>query len=154
VIVATGLGCVTHAPGALPELDTQQTVAMVRAGQFARLNRYYAAIQGGYDTGSISDEGLRAAFRHLYDASLDLAPCYESWVKEMPDSYAAHLARAIYYLRVGEGSRGDRFISDTSETRISGMEAAFSVASGELQHSSSLEKKPLLSVFYELDIGA
>jgi tetratricopeptide (TPR) repeat protein len=152
-IVATSLGCVTPASRALPELSTQQTVNMVRVGQFAELNRYYAAVQARYDKGSISDERLRSAFRHFYDTSPDLAPRYASWVKEMPDSYAAHLARAIYYLRVGQESRGDRFLSDTSEKQISGMEAAFSVASGELQESFSLEKKPLLSVFYALDIG-
>jgi len=37
------------APGARAELRTQQTVAMVRAGQFAALDRYYAAVQAGYD---------------------------------------------------------------------------------------------------------
>lgn len=153
VIVATALGCATNTSRSLRELSTQQTVGMVRAGQFAELDRDYAATQAAYDKGSISDERLRAAFRHFYDSSPDLAPRYESWVRGMPDSYVAHLARAIYYLRVGEQSRGNRFIADTSDTRLSGMEAAFAVASGELKKSLSLEKKPLLSVFYLVDIG-
>jgi len=153
VMLATGFGCATHPPSDRLQLSTQQTVAMVRAGQFAALNRHYAAIQARYDKGSISDEGLRAAFRHFYDSSPELAPRYESWVREMPNSYVAHLARAIYYVRVGEESRGDRFIAYTSDAQLDGMEAAFAMASRELQNSLFLERRPLLSVFYELDIG-
>jgi hypothetical protein len=126
---------------------------MVRAGQFAALNRYYAVVQAGYDKGSVSDERLRSAFRNFYDSSPDLAARYESWVKDMPDSYVAHLARAIYYVRVGEMSRGNLIIADTSEAQLRGMDAAFAVASKELERSRSLERKPLLSIFYQLDIG-
>lgn len=58
VIVAAVLGCATNASRPLPDLGTRQTMAMVRAGQFAELDRDYAAIQAGYDKGSISDERL------------------------------------------------------------------------------------------------
>lgn len=153
VIVTAGFGCATRMPISQPELSTQQTVAMVRAGQFAALNRYYAEVQADYDKGSLSDERLRSAFRHFYDSSPDLAARYESWVNEMPNSYVAHLARAIYYVRVGEKSRGNLFVADSSEAQLNGMEAAFAVASKELDKSLSLERRPLLSVFYELDIG-
>lgn len=152
-ILATGQGCASDAARVRPEPGAQETVVMVRAGEFAELDRRYAAVQAGYDKGSISDERLRAAFRHFYDSSPDLAPRYASWVKEMPDSYVAHLARAIYYIRVGQNSRGNLVIADTSDTQLKEMEGAFAVASGELKKSLSLERKPLLSVFYELDIG-
>lgn len=152
-VIAFGVGCVVVAPRARAELRTEQTVAMVRAGKFAELDRYYGAIQAAYAKGSISDERLRLAFRHFYDDSPDLAARYASWVKEMPNSYVAHLASAIYYVRVGEASRGDRFIADTSEAQLDGMGIAFARASAELRTSLPLDKKPLLSVFYELDIG-
>jgi hypothetical protein len=151
VIVATGI--VTDAPVARSEQNARQTAAMLRAGRFAALNRYYAAVQAGYDKGSVSDEKLRSAFRNFYDNSPDLAARYESWVKDMPGSYVAHLARAIYYVRVGEVSRGNLIIADTSEAQLRGMDAAFAVASKELERSLSLERKPLLSIFYQLDIG-
>jgi tetratricopeptide (TPR) repeat protein len=153
VIVATGAGCVTDAPIAASEPNAMQTVAMVRAGRFAALNRYYTAVQAGYDKGSVSDERLRSAFRNFYDSSPDLAARYETWIKKMPDSYVAHLARAIYYVRVGEVTRGNLIIADTSEAQLRGMDAAFAVASRELERSLSLERKPLLSIFYRLDIG-
>ena len=153
LLAATRAGYATHAPLARSELSTQQTVAMMRAGQFAALNRYYAKVQAQYDRGSASDERLRSAVRNFHDSSPDLAVPYESWVKEMPGSYVAHLARAIYYVRVGEVSRGGSVIAETSEAQLSGMDAAFAVASKELKTSLSLERKPLLSVFYALDIG-
>jgi tetratricopeptide (TPR) repeat protein len=71
----------------------------------------------------------------------------------MPGSYVAHLARAIYYLKVGQASRGNLVIADTSEAQLSGMDTAFAVASQELRKSFPLDRKPLLSVFYALDIG-
>jgi len=153
VMLAGTTGGAAHPARARPELDAQQTVAMVRAGQFAVLDRYYGSVQAGYDEGSVSDEKLRAEFRHFYDASSDLAAHYQAWVKETPKSYVAHLARAIYYLRVGEASRGNRIIADTSETQLTGMDAAFGTATRELQESLPLESKPLLTVFYQLDIG-
>ena len=152
-IAAIGVGCATDAPLARAKPDAQQTVAMVRAGQFAALNRYYAAVQASYDKGSMSDETLRSVFRNFHDTSPDLAARYQLWVKEMPDSYVAHVARAIYYVKVGQASRGNRIIADTSEAQLRGMDAAFSVAFTELQKSYHLDAKPLLTVFYLVDIG-
>ena len=86
-------------------------------------------------------------------AHLTWPRAYESWVKRMPDSYVAHLARAIYYVKVGQASRGNRIIADTSAAQLRGMDAAFNVAFTELQKSYHLERKPLLTVFYLVDIG-
>ena len=153
VIVATGFGCATDTALSRPQLSTQETVTILRANQFAALNRYYSDVQAGYDHGSVSDERLRSAFRHFYDSSPDLAARYATWVNDMPNSYVAHLARAIYYIRVGEASRGNMTIAYTSGAQLRGMDSAFATASSELEKSVSLEKKPLLSVFYQLDIG-
>lgn len=154
-IVAAALGCASqpYGRGGRSELDTLQTVNMVRAGDFGRLDRYYSAVQSSYDAGRISDKALRSAFRHFYDTAPDLGTQYASWVKKMPNSYVAHLARAIYYVRTGKRSRGNKFISETGEAQLNGMDEAFAVAMEELQKSASLERKPLLTVFYELDIG-
>lgn len=71
----------------------------------------------------------------------------------MPNSYVAHLARAIYCVKAGQASRGNRIIADTSEPQLRGIDAAFGVALKELQESYHLETKPLLTVFYLVDIG-
>jgi hypothetical protein len=126
---------------------------MVRAGQFAALNRHYTAVQTAYDMGIVSDERLRSEFRHSYDSSPDLEARYQERVKETPNSYVAHLARAIYHLRVEEKSRGNLIIAGISDAQLNGMDTAFAVASQELEKSLSLEKKPLLTIFYLLDIG-
>ncbi|MHB8814990.1 MAG: hypothetical protein ACYDAE_17195 [Steroidobacteraceae bacterium] len=133
-VAATNLACAAHPPTD-HELGARQTMNMVRAGEFARLDRYYSAVQSSYDGGKISDRRLRSAFRHFYDTSPDLAARYASWVEKMPNSYVAHLAKAIYYLRVGEQSRGNKFISDTSHAQLRGMDQAFATALGELQKS-------------------
>lgn len=148
-----GLAFASSAATEPTELSTRQTVDMVRAGDFTRLDRYYSVVQASYDAGRLSDRKLRSAFRHFYDTSPDLAARYASWVQEMPRSYVAHLARAIYYLRLGEQSRGNLIIADTSQARRNGMDAALAQSDKELQKSAVLDRKPLMSIFYELDIG-
>ena len=133
--------------------DSAQTVSLLKAGRFVDLNRRYGAVQSRFDRGEISDEALRAAFRNFRDADPALAAQYTSWVRQMPRSYVAHLARAIYYLRIGKERRGGGFIIDTSSSQLQGMEAAFAVALQELKKSVALESNPLLSYLYALDVS-
>jgi tetratricopeptide (TPR) repeat protein len=133
--------------------DSAQTLSMLKAGRFADLNQRYGVVQSQFDQGEISDQTLRAMFRHFYHTDPALEAQYASWVQQMPRSYIAHLARAIYYLRIGEERRGGGFISDTSGSQLQAMQAAFAVAMAELKKSVPLERKPLLSYFYALDVS-
>ena len=133
--------------------DWAQTLSLLKAGRFVDLNRRYGVVQSQFDQGEISDETLRAAFRNFSHTDPVLEAQYTSWVRQMPRSYIAHLARAIYYLRIGEERRGAGFISDTSHSQLQGMAAAFVVALHELKKSVALESKPLLSYLYALDVS-
>jgi tetratricopeptide (TPR) repeat protein len=133
--------------------DAAQTLSLLKAGRFVELNTRYGVVQSQFDQGEISDETLRAVFRNFSRTDPVLEAQYTSWVRQMPRSYIAHLARAIYYLRIGEERRGGGFISDTSHSQLQGMEAAFAVALEELKKSVALESKPLLSYLYALDVS-
>jgi tetratricopeptide (TPR) repeat protein len=133
--------------------DSPQTLSLLRAARFVELNQRYGAVQSQFDQGEISDENLRAVFRNLSQTDPALEGHYASWVRQMPRSYIAHLARAIYYLRIGEERRGGGFISVTSSSQLQGMEAAFAVALQELKKSVALESNPLLSYLYALDVS-
>jgi tetratricopeptide (TPR) repeat protein len=129
-----------------------ETRALLDSNQFAELDRRFSAVQRNYKDGSISDEDLRTAFRAFYPTDAALEQKYTAWIAQFPKSYVARLARAIYYVKVGQKRRGENFISDTSEEQLAGMDAAFAQASEDLDASLHLDDKPLLTYAQEMDI--
>ena len=148
-LLLAGLPRAAHAAAPVPA----EALAWLNADRFNELDRRYAEIQRGYRQGSVSDEELRAAFRVFYATDVGLEPKYRTWAQQWPQSYVAHLARAIYYKKVGQERRGGNFMAETTATQIQGMEAAFEVASEELLKSYSLDDKPLLSYLHAIDIS-
>jgi tetratricopeptide (TPR) repeat protein len=131
-----------------------EVLALLDGNQFSEVDRRFSDIQQAYKTGSLADEDLRAAFRVFYATDAALEEKYNLWVRAMPKSYVAHLARGIYYKKVGKERRGDKFISATTEAQLKGMEAAFALASQDLRASTSLDEKPLLSYLHAIDISS
>jgi hypothetical protein len=127
--------------------------ALLRAGDYQKLNEYYAGIQQKFDAGEISGDQLRDAFRAFYPTDRDLAVKFNEWVTAYPKSYVARLARGIYYKKVGLEERGERYISETSKSQIEGMDRAMTQAASDLGTSIGLDPKPFLSYFHTMDIG-
>jgi len=81
-------------------------LALLRSGNYAALETYYALQQQRYESGSISDETLYGDFRALYEDSAANEPYFNAWVRSFPKSYSARTARGTYYRRVGSASAG------------------------------------------------
>ena len=129
-----------------------ETLGMLSARQFAELDARFGAVQTAYKSRKISDEDLRAAFRVFYVPDPALEKEYLAWVKNSPKSYVAHLATGIYYKKLGQDIRGDKFISETSAENLRGMEEQFAKASPQLEASLALDDKPLLSLLHMINI--
>ena len=137
-----------------PTPPTQsETLDLLAREQFSELDQRYGAIQQAYKDGRISDEDLRAAFRAFYATDAALEPKYKAWIQHSPKSYVAHLARGIYFKKVGGERRGGKFISETSEEQINGMEAAYDVAAAEFDASRALDDRPLLTYLHSIDLN-
>jgi len=126
---------------------------LLNAGRFAELNTQFSAVQTAYRNSVISDEQLRDAFRVFYDTDPALRVDYDAWTAKFPKSYVAHLARGIYYKKVGEGRRGGKFISETTDNQLRGMDDAFANAIQDLKISEALDKRPLLTYLNEMSIA-
>jgi Domain of unknown function (DUF4034) len=124
-----------------------EALELLSGNQFPELDRRYSAIQSAYEEGTISDEDLRAAFRVFYSTDAALDAQYLAWVKHSPNSYVAHLARGIYYKKVGQERRGDKLTGETSDEDLQGMEEAYRLATQELNASLLLDDRPLLPIF-------
>jgi hypothetical protein len=126
---------------------------MLRSQQYQELNSRYSAMQRKFEKGTLNGDELRAEFREFYPTDPDLAPKFDAWVAQFPESYVARVARGIYYKKVGFEARGTNYIKDTSQSQIDGMSAAFEKSVADLRGSLAMNPKPFLSYFHLLDIG-
>ncbi len=134
-----------------PPLQSE-TLDLLARNQFTELDQRYGAIQQAYKDGKASDEELRAAFRTFYSTDAALEARYGAWVQHSPKSYVAHLARGIYFKKIGEERRGGQFISKTTHAQLEGMEAAYAIAEQELNASLTLDDRPLLTYLHSIDL--
>jgi tetratricopeptide (TPR) repeat protein len=144
-----------HAPRPLSSkpLAESDVLELLASNQFAVLDEHFSSIQAEYVDGALSDEDLRNAFRVFYATATALAPKYDAWVEQFPGSYVAHLARGIYYKKLGQELRGDDFIVNTSFKQIAGMQWAYDKAALDFHASADLNEKPLLTYMHALDIS-
>ena len=108
---------------------------------------------GDYKQGRITDIDLRDLFFVFEDTKPELAQRYDRWWAQYPKSYAAHLARGIYFRSVAGERRGDDYFSQTPASKIDAMEEMLGQAFVELQTSLSLDDKPILSYMYLISVG-
>jgi tetratricopeptide (TPR) repeat protein len=125
--------------------DPGEYLTQLRSDHFQKLDVALTALQRRYERGSIDEVELRDAFNTLAVAESALAPKYDVWVEKYPRSYAARLAKAIYYRKVAQDRRGGDTIDNTSAKNIEGMEEALKVSLAESQTSIALTARPLLS---------
>lgn len=127
---------------------------LLRNENFRELDRYYSFVQHEFRDDKISAKVVRDAFRAFYPTDRDLAAKYDAWVKRYPKSYVARLARAIYYKKIAYEERGDKFISETSDTQLARMDETMKKAIGDFGASIEMDPKPFLSYFHMLDISS
>lgn len=136
------------------DLSQAEVSRLLTSDQYETLDRHFGDLQRQYVNGVISDEMLRDQFRAFYPIEQALAAHYDGWVKQFPHSYVAHLARAIYYKKIGQESRGENYISQTTEAQFVGMKDAFAKALKDLHACVDLDLKPTLAYGHALDISS
>jgi len=158
LVAALGAGSLraTAAAAAQPlasaeRADPVRPLGWLKAGNSAALDEYYSHQQQDYEAGRISDERLYASFHKLCGDSLDDEASYDRWVQTFPNSYAAVLARGIYFYRMAWEVRGNKYLTETSAQQIEAMKNRLARARSELLASLKLTSKPYLSTLYLLD---
>lgn len=147
---AGGAGAsVNRAP--LPSPSDLQT--LLRAERFDELEQSLSALQRQYEEGVVSDEDLRDTYRAFYPTDAQLEAKYNAWVERFPKSYAAHLARAVYYRKVASVQRGGAYIDKTTNEQIQNMTSTLKKAAEDVQVSFELTPKPILSLVQAIDMA-
>jgi tetratricopeptide (TPR) repeat protein len=131
----------------------RESLTLLRLGRFGVLDSKMSGLQRSYELGSITDERLFHEFRAFYDTDSSLDGKYNAWNANFPDSYAAHLARGIYYDSLGTDARGDRLITDTSRKQLDLMSMYIEKAMRDFDRSLMLTAKPLLTYHAILSVA-
>ena len=84
-----------------------------------------------YNTFRIDDEGYLKFFNN--------------WLEAIPNSYNAHLARAIYYYDMGWYERGSKWISETKDEQINKMFEYFQKSYNDIEKYSELNGASIVS---------
>lgn len=142
------------APPASPvsRATAPDAAALLRAGDFDALERYYSQVQQRFRAGALSSDAARDEFRAFYSTDAALAAQYAKWIASKPHSYVAQLARGIYYKRRGMEFRGSKTIGATDPSQIAAMHAEFAIARSALRRSAALDSRPFLSYLHAIDL--
>jgi hypothetical protein len=129
---------------------SSEALALLKAESFDELERTFSGVQRRYKIGAITDEDLRAAFRVFYSTDPSLEREYDLWVASHPRSYVAHLARGIYYKKIGLEQRGPQSFDRTNDEQLRAMKESFGKASADFNASYALDDKPLLTYMHAI----
>jgi hypothetical protein len=123
----------------------RETLSLLRQKRFEALESKMSGLQHSYELRAIGDERLLHEFRAFYDTDSRLDVQYTAWIAAFPDSYAAYLARGIYYRSLGSEARGERVVSETSKQQLDLLAMYMEKAMRDYDRSLMLTEKPLIS---------
>ena len=94
-----------------------------------------------------------AAFFAFANSDLALEPRFNEWVLRFPESYAAPLARGVYYWNLGWLSRGGDYVRNTLNLRFAEMRNYFSLAVPDLRLAIRLNPKLSVAHGFLISLG-
>jgi tetratricopeptide (TPR) repeat protein len=132
-----------------PEKDAvKDSVSKLLAEKkFADLERDLNVALELYKKGQMKAEDLQKKFNPFRaQTHLGLEPLHTQWVDAFPDSYAARLARGMFFHAIGWTQRGNKFVRDTTSNQIDDFQKYIKLAEIDLVASLKLSEKPVLSL--------
>lgn len=115
-------------------------------GKYDELDKELNQMQKDYESGVFNDITLMVIYSVFEDyTDAELAGQYNAWVKAYPKSYAARMARALYYASLAGVARGEKYMKDTTAEEVQGMELYVGHALKDSEAAIALAEKPILS---------
>src|SRR5262245_26630425 len=102
-----------------------ELLRLLRAPDFAALDRRLNALQKRFEVDPGAEDAVRGTFNGfpwVRAATEAVEPALDAWVERYPGSYAAHLARGIFYVDRGLQARGEQYASMTTRRQFEEME--------------------------------
>lgn len=131
--------------GSIEYPDKFLLLEILNKGNYESADAIFSSYQKAYEAGDKEDI-ISFVFATFANSSPDLEKRLNSWVDKVPKSYAAKLARGIYYWNLANLSRGERYIQDTRKEQIQGMRSYFHKSRKDLL--AALKINPKLTAAY------
>ena len=132
-------------------VDKAALLELLHQGDFEALESRLTNLQAKSEAKNGEDEWVGVAFGAFENSDPEVLKRLDEWVRQMPESYAARLARGFHYWRLGWISRGGAYANKTSKEQFSGMHENFAAAREDLH--AALTANATLSVAYALLIS-
>ncbi len=126
---------------------------LLKAGHYAELDQRMNAFQQAYRSGTLDELELQKAFNAFMLADPPLAAHFDAWLTSYPGSYAARVARGIYYFKCGIQTRGTRFAAHTTDEQFRGMRLYLEKSRQDFEASLAMDAKPMLSYNFLIRIS-
>ena len=124
--------------------DRLELVGLLQTRQFDRLASTLDTFQTGFESGSLAEAGVEAAFMAFANSQPVLENRLNDWVDADPADYRARAARGVYFWNLGILSRGARQTASRSAQSKEFFEAALR------DLALATDARPALTVGYSL----
>lgn len=128
-------------------------IKLLREEQFDTLDNALNILQKSYESDTNEESRVLTDFMSFGRANPDLESHFIHWVENKPSSYAAKLARGIYYHQLGWAMRGSAYANKTAPRRFQNMQHCFDKAVEDLEASLTLTAKPVFSYSFLIAIA-
>ena len=135
-----------------PSATSEAPLAALRNRHFAALGQQLTAEQRAFERDPAVEEAVDRGFAPFAACDANDAVLLEESVKSDPQSFAPHLARAVYLFHRGWAARGNQGGDETSDNQIESMEGYF--RDGATEAMAALKIDQHLAVAYRLMILA
>ncbi len=138
--VLFGAGTATSAAEKVA-VDQAEILHRALSANFAALDAMLVGYQIQFETDHASHALPEIAFGTFSNSDSALEPRLNEWVARMPNSYAAPLARGIFYQHLGALSRGAEFAAKTPDERFGEMRDFYAAAAADLGRALKLNAR-------------
>lgn len=131
---------------AAPLPDVLELRSLLVSGNYAELEKRLNAYQRAYEEHSGSEITVATAYAAFATSDPAYLPRFSAWLKAVPDSYSAYLARGNYFYGLAWIKRGAASAGETDKEQFAAMRETQDLAMSDL--NAALAINPKLTVAY------
>ena len=118
--------------------DRAGFLALLHHRRFAELTRHVETLQADFEADHRKEYWPIDALDAFATADPTVTPLVDEWVAAAPRSFASFAARAVHWRAIANQRRGTKYISETSQAQLDGMNQAHQQAITDLRQALAL----------------